>query len=60
VVLIVEAGDIYALEVNTIPGMTETSLLPKIAALAGMDFRGLIREIVDDALKAYEIKGTRQ
>jgi D-alanine-D-alanine ligase len=58
--LIVEAGDIYALEVNTIPGMTETSLLPKIAALAGMDFRGLIREIVDDALKAYEIKGTRQ
>lgn len=50
--LIVEAsGDMYALEVNTIPGMTETSLLPKIAALAGYDFKGLIREIIQDALE---------
>jgi hypothetical protein len=31
--------------------MTETSLLPKIAALAGYDFRGLIREIILDGLK---------
>lgn len=44
-------GGMYVLEVNTIPGMTETSLLPKIAALAGYDFRGLIREIILDGLK---------
>jgi len=36
----------YVLEVNTIPGMTETSLLPKIAGLAGFDFPGLIEEIL--------------
>jgi D-alanine-D-alanine ligase len=39
-------GAPYVLEVNTIPGMTETSLLPKIAGLAGFDFPGLIEEIL--------------
>jgi D-alanine-D-alanine ligase len=39
-------GNPYVLEVNTIPGMTETSLLPKIAALAGFDFSALIEEIM--------------
>jgi len=39
-------GDPYVLEVNTIPGMTETSLLPKIARLAGFSFSGLIEEIL--------------
>ena len=42
------AGKPYVLEVNTIPGMTETSLLPKIAKLAGFDFPGLIEEILRD------------
>ncbi len=36
----------YVLEVNTIPGMTETSLLPKIANLTGFDFPALIEEII--------------
>ena len=48
--LLVDGEDIYALEVNTIPGMTETSLLPKIAALSGLDFKALLEEIVNDAL----------
>jgi D-alanine-D-alanine ligase len=39
-------GNPYVLEVNTIPGMTATSLLPKIAQLAGFDFPGLIEEIL--------------
>jgi len=39
-------GNPYVLEVNTIPGMTETSLLPKIAGLAGFDFPNLIEEII--------------
>jgi D-alanine-D-alanine ligase len=43
------SDDIYLLEVNTIPGMTETSLLPKIAGLAGYDFKGLIRAMLVDA-----------
>jgi D-alanine-D-alanine ligase len=40
------AGAPYVLEVNTIPGLTETSLLPKIAALAGMGFQDLIEEML--------------
>jgi len=39
-------GNPYVLEVNTIPGMTETSLLPKIAGLAGLSFPGLLEEIL--------------
>ena len=39
----------YILEVNTIPGMTETSLLPKIAAHAGLDFGTLLEEILGAA-----------
>jgi D-alanine-D-alanine ligase len=39
----------YVLEVNTLPGMTETSLLPKIAAAAGYDFARLCEAILDGA-----------
>jgi len=46
-----EGGNPYVLEVNTIPGMTETSLLPKIAAEAGLDFTALIEEILRDAIE---------
>ena len=38
----------FVLEVNTIPGMTETSLLPKIAKNAGLEFPQLIRRILED------------
>jgi len=51
-----EEGNPYVLEVNTIPGMTETSLLPKIAARAGLDFPSLIEEILKEALAGR--KGT--
>jgi D-alanine-D-alanine ligase len=36
----------WVLEVNTIPGMTETSLLPKAAAAAGIDYAALCARIV--------------
>ncbi len=39
----------YCLEVNTIPGMTETSLLPKAAAAAGIDFTELVERILAGA-----------
>ncbi len=41
----------YVLEVNTIPGMTESSLLPKAAAAAGMDFSALCLWIAEASLK---------
>jgi D-alanine-D-alanine ligase len=42
-------GELICLEVNTQPGMTATSLVPEMAAYAGMDFRGLVRWMVEDA-----------
>jgi len=39
-------GNPFVLEVNTIPGMTETSLMPKIAQHAGFDFPVLMEEIL--------------
>jgi D-alanine-D-alanine ligase len=44
-VLLRADGAPFVLEANTIPGMTETSLLPKAAAAAGMDFLSLCEEI---------------
>jgi D-alanine-D-alanine ligase len=42
-------GELVVLEVNTQPGMTETSLVPEMAAFAGMSFGGLVRWMVEDA-----------
>ena len=47
--VIVAADGIYVLETNTIPGMTETSLLPKAAGEAGIAFAQLVEEILLDA-----------
>ena len=48
--LVTEAGDCYLLEVNTLPGMTELSLLPEIAQKgAGLDFEALVERIVSSA-----------
>jgi len=41
----------YVLEVNTLPGMTETSLLPKAAAKAGMDFDQMVEKMLLGAFK---------
>ena len=40
-----------ALEVNTIPGMTKNSLLPKAARAAGIAFGDLLARLVDWALE---------
>lgn len=42
-------GEPYILEVNTLPGMTKTSLLPKIAKQIGMDYGTLCEEILASA-----------
>ena len=39
----------WVLEVNTIPGMTETSLLPKAAQAAGISFESLVERILESA-----------
>ena len=48
-----DAGRAVCLEVNTLPGMTEKSLLPKIAAAQGMDYATLVERVLASAsLKA--------
>jgi D-alanine-D-alanine ligase len=42
-------GKLICLEVNTQPGMTETSLVPELAAYAGITFDGLVQWMVEDA-----------
>jgi D-alanine-D-alanine ligase len=42
-------GELVCLEVNTQPGMTGTSLLPELAAHAGLSFPELVTWMVEDA-----------
>lgn len=44
--IVTEAGEPYLLEINTVPGMTEKSLVPKIAASRGMSFAELAEAIL--------------
>ncbi len=46
-----EDGSVYLLEVNTIPGMTSTSLLPDSARAAGIEFPQLCEKLVELALE---------
>lgn len=50
--LMVDAfGDVWFLEVNVAPGMTETSLFPQAVAAAGLDLGELTRALVDTAAR---------
>jgi D-alanine-D-alanine ligase len=44
----------YFLEANTLPGMTQTSLVPKAAQAAGIDFPGLLDRIIQIALDDFK------
>ncbi len=47
--IIDEDGDAWFLEINTVPGMTETSLIPKAAAHVGISFEDLVEKILDSS-----------
>lgn len=49
--IIAVGEDLYVLEVNTLPGMTKTSLLPQAAAATGMDFSQLLDRIISEGLR---------
>lgn len=51
-----ETAEVTLLEVNTLPGMTPTSLFPEAAAVSGMDFDRLCDHLVKCAIK----RGTRR
>lgn len=58
--LILESdGRFHFLEINTLPGMTETSLLPKSASCKGVDYPGLVRRMVAPALSRFHRRVAR-
>jgi D-alanine-D-alanine ligase len=59
--MVSESGNEFILEVNTIPGMTRTSLLPKIAHAAGIEFDALCEAILATArLSSRRGRGERR
>ena len=46
-------SELYLLEINTLPGMKETSLLPMSARCVGLDFTALVKEMVTPALQRF-------
>jgi len=44
------------LEVNTLPGMTENSLLPMSAQCAGRNFPGLVSDMLAPAIERFQHK----
>ncbi len=55
--MIVSDGEIYLLETNTIPGMTQTSLFPQAAAAAGISFSSLLDRLIEFALEDAQGNG---
>jgi D-alanine-D-alanine ligase len=49
--MIIADGEIYVLETNTIPGMTQTSLFPQAAAAAGMSFPDMLDRLIELAME---------
>jgi D-alanine-D-alanine ligase len=54
--ILISPTEFFLLEINTLPGMKETSLLPMSARSAGLDFTELVRELVSPAV--YRLQKT--
>lgn len=55
--MILKEEEIYVLELNTIPGMTETSLFPLAARTMGISFTTLLEKLIKLALEAKDEHG---
>jgi D-alanine-D-alanine ligase and related ATP-grasp enzymes len=49
--ILTDDGNPYCLEINTLPGMTETSLVPKSARAKGIEFPELLETIINLSLE---------
>lgn len=54
-IMIDKAGNLYVLEINTIPGLTDQSLYPKSAKVSGMDVPALITKFVELVKRDYNL-----
>jgi D-alanine-D-alanine ligase len=55
-IMLPEEGEASVLEINTIPGMTEASLLPEAAAVAGITYPALCARIIELSAKRRALK----
>ncbi len=53
--LLNEQNEIFCLEANTLPGMTDTSLIPQEAAAVGIRYHELCEKIIQISLNKYEV-----
>jgi D-alanine-D-alanine ligase len=53
------SGDLYVLEANTIPGLTETSLLPQAADAAGIGFDSVVARVLELAFEREVVPAAR-
>ncbi|CKH96234.1 D-alanine--D-alanine ligase B (D-alanylalanine synthetaseB) (D-Ala-D-Ala ligase B) [Streptococcus pneumoniae] len=53
----VKDGIPYVMEINTLPGMTQASLLPKSAAAAGIEYSKLLDMIIETSLRVRKDEG---
>ena len=53
---ILDGANPYLLEINSLPGLTETSLLPKSASCEGYDFNQLAVELVSSAMDRFSMR----
>lgn len=56
-ILLDEAGDVWVLELNTVPGMTKTSIVPKMAAANGVPFARFVGEMLEAATTDARVRG---
>ena len=54
--IVTDNNKVYFLEINTIPGLTETSLLPKSASCLAIDFSSLAKKMVAPAINRFKLK----
>lgn len=52
-----DTGAIYLLEINTIPGMTSASLIPKAASAVGIGFNEVVRMVLEGARLKVSLEG---
>ena len=56
---LLDGAQLYFLEINTLPGLTATSLLPKSASCVGFDFESLAGELVAPAVERFAARETK-
>jgi len=56
---LLDGDELYFLEVNTLPGLTATSLLPKSASCEGFSFEALAADLVRPAIERFQKGGER-